>query len=242
MVAGALAWTAAAPIAGPVLGVEMGVTELLIGLPLATFAALLPDIDHPDALLTRGWIPGTKYLGFLGKPIGFLVSIPPRVIGMAARSVMGHRGGTHSLLFAALWTFGFLPLYGLFIAGLAWVLGTALASTPLAFDPTWLFEWEKAHLGVIYAFVALAVGLGYLSHLATDSLNTVPVPWLWPFTKRRFFFLPPGLRIRVESLAEWLFRVLITLALIAALWLAVGAPLLHHAEQAIGEKTSQAQR
>lgn len=224
MIVGALAWTATAPVAGPLVGLDMGPVEIAAGLPLATFAALLPDVDHPDSLASRGWLPMRGKFGIVGKILAFLISVPPRVIGFLARSVMGHRGGTHSLLFCVLWSFGFLPLYGLMAAGIAYLLGTLLASTPLAFDPTWLWEWEKANAGAVFTFVVLAVAIGYLSHLVVDSFNTVPVPWLWPFTKRRFFFLPKGLRIRVESPAEWLFRMLVTLAFFAAVWIFIVAP------------------
>ncbi len=70
----------------------------------------------------------------------------------------------------------------------------------------------------------VCIGLGYFSHLFADSLNTVPVPWLWPLKRKtktgrkskdyvRWFFLPAPLRVTVGSLAEDIFRAVTSLIL-----------------------------
>jgi membrane-bound metal-dependent hydrolase YbcI (DUF457 family) len=38
--------------------------------------------------------------------------------------------------------------------------------------------------------------VGWLSHLAADSISYMGVPWLWPLTARRIRLLPYGFRVR----------------------------------------------
>jgi len=243
MVFGALAWTTAAIPLSVAVGVDLSPVEVAIGLPIATVAALLPDIDHPDALLTRGWIPGTKYFGKLGRLLGIFISIPPRIIGHLARGVMGHRGGTHSIVFGLLWTFAALPLYALLIAALAWLISLVLSVTPLAFDPGAVWAWEQAHLPSIMPLVMLGVFLGYFSHLASDGLNTVPIgPIFWPFSKKRPFLWPKGLRIRVDSPVEHLLRSLLMIVTIVLVVWVIVPPLYQQARDGVSDITEQIQK
>lgn len=243
MAFGALFWVAGAGAVAEVAHVDLGPTELVGGLAIATVAGLLPDIDHPDALLTRGWVPGRKLLGPLGKPVGWLFALPPRIVGKLARTTMGHRGGTHSFAFAALWTFGALPLYGLMAGLIAWVLSAILTMVGAGFDPAVVWSWEREHLPAALPCVMIAVGLGYLSHLFADSLNTVPAgPLFWPFSKRRPMWMPKGLRIRVDSPAEALVRSLVILAVIAIGLVTIALPVYNATRDAAQKASTEIQQ
>lgn len=243
MAFGALFWVAGAGAVAEVAQVELGPTELVGGLAIATVAGLLPDIDHPDALLTRGWVPGRKLLGPIGKPIGWLFALPPRVVGVIARSAMGHRGGTHSFVFAGLWTFGALPLYGLMAGVIAWILSALLSVVGFGFDPATVWNWEREHLPAALPCVMIAVGLGYLSHLFADSLNTVPAgPLFWPFSKKRPMWMPKPLRIRVDSPAEALVRSLVILSVVAVGLLTIAVPVYNATRDAAERATERIER
>lgn len=207
---GALFWAGGAPVVAPIAGMEATPAAIIAGFGIAAVASVLPDIDHPNALITKGYIPGSGALGPLAKLLGLFISVPPRIVGMLARSVMGHRGGTHSILFMALWTLGALPIYALFAAGLVLAASGVLSWTPLGFETQVVWDWGRENVPSAMPLVMSAVFLGYLSHLFSDSLNQAPVPWLWP-AKRRFFFLPKPLRIQVGGSTEWLIRMLVVL-------------------------------
>lgn len=220
---GALFWAGGAPIVGSAVGMDVTPAVMIGGLGITAIASVLPDIDHPNALITKGYIPGARSLGPIARLLSLVFSIPPRLVGMIARSAMGHRGGTHSILFMLLWTFGALPLYALCAGAGAWILSGALSWTPLGFDPGAVWAWEREHLPAFMPLVMLAVFLGYLSHLVSDSLNQAPVPWLWPM-KKRIFFLPKPLRIQVSSPTEWLVRMVVILATVVIAFGTILAP------------------
>lgn len=220
---GALFWAGGAPIVGEMAGIDVTPAVMIGGLGITAIASVLPDIDHPNALITKGYIPGARALGPIARLLSLILSIPPRLVGMIARSAMGHRGGTHSIVFMLLWTFGALPLYALCAGAGAWILSGALSWTPLGFDPGAVWEWEREHLPAYMPLVMLAVFLGYLSHLFSDSLNQAPVPWFWPI-KKRIFFLPKPLRIQVSSPTEWLVRMIVILAAIVIAFGTIVAP------------------
>lgn len=233
---GALFWVAAAPIVGPAAGVDVTPGVMIGGLGITAIASVLPDIDHPNALITKGYVPGSRSLGAPARWASLILSIPPRLVGMVARSAMGHRGGTHSILFMLLWTFGALPLYALCAGVGAWLLSGALSWTPLGFDPGSVWAWEREHLPAFMPLVMLSVFLGYLSHLFSDSLNQAPVPWLWPL-KKRIFFLPKPLRIKVSSPTEWLVRMLVILL---AVVIGIGSILMPTVKALTGKDEPQA--
>jgi len=67
---------------------------------LGSLAGLAPDLDEPNAALARGsWTPQTapKLFKFLVSLFSLLFFRP---LGLLLRGVLGHRGGTHSLLCA----------------------------------------------------------------------------------------------------------------------------------------------
>lgn len=120
-------------LAGPVLGFPIALVALT--LPAAAFAGTLPDIDHPSSWLGRR-LPGVSHL---------------------VRLVLGHRGGTHSLLA---------------------VLGCFLGLTYLR------THTNLSSLSVAGAtIVTSAILVGYLSHILADALTKSGVPLLWPLRK-----------------------------------------------------------
>lgn len=182
------------------LGVMMPVNQYVdhltpasagLGLAVATGAAMLPDLDHPNSTIahTYGWF--TKQL----------------CRGVATISG-GHRKGTHSLLgtttfgvgAAAMstndWTRAILVWLCLGMAVRAlWKrpknrpngkfdysdvagLVNALASAAIALALVWLTRND-----VLVPTVAVIVG--YLAHLIGDTFTKGGVPWMYPFTKTR---------------------------------------------------------
>lgn len=97
---------------------------------IAGIASLVPDIDHPHSILSKG------NLEFLS---------------IAVRTATPHRKGTHSLIGAVFFT---------------------------AFSGL-LLMYFKGH--IIYT---IPFFLGYISHLASDSMNITGVPWGWPKGKK----------------------------------------------------------
>lgn len=163
-------------------GVSPRPAEMLAGAVVCAGAAMLPDLDHPEATVTRSLGPLTEI------PSGFLSSLAG-----------GHRNGTHSFLFAALAGFGtflllgqmpqpwgalliafFFPALlirvltearGLVCAGLAMIVSTVVV------------------MGHVRPMVlAVSVGLGCLLHMLGDFVTPEGVPPLWPVSRIRWRF------------------------------------------------------
>lgn len=197
-----------------VLHMDFSTGEMLAGAAIGAISGVLPDIDHPDSLITKGVIPGTRRLGFIARILGWILSIPPRVIGMFARQIGAHRGPTHSILFAVGWTLLATPIYVLFFsligAGIA-----ALAETIFQFFP--VIGNHSANVGQITStvthgmwhhlpLIAAAVCLGYISHLFSDGLTNAPNMYLWPLSFKKYHLQPLApLRVTTESFTEKVF-------------------------------------
>lgn len=201
---------------------------LAIGIAWGAIAGDLPDVDHPQARVSRSQF---------GSGLARLLGLPVRIVGVFIRGLrVTHRGPTHSLAFMALWAAIAAPLYlasagGLLVA-LAWMvdkIAAALHTSAHVNAPAMRFLF--ADLALVYPYTVLCTALGYGSHLVLDSL-TGALPWGWPFARRRFSLAPAPLRIRTGSSFEtWLVRpVLILVAAVAFLEVA-GMPL---ARQALG--------
>lgn len=241
--AGGLFAAAAVPPLTDAMGMDYSTPELMIGVGIGVVAGLLPDIDHPNSMLTAGVVPGASRLGPLGKPLGWLLSIPPRIIGVGARATMNHRGGTHSALFMVLWTILAAPLYGALAVFLAFILSLilgALASVlPVIpdFSTGSVASWIVEVLPHFLPLIMTSVFFGYLSHLITDSMTNVPIPWPWPFSKKRFFLLPKPLRVTTDSGRENFFvRPLIFVLLLLALLVNIVIPAARGASETVQEE------
>jgi membrane-bound metal-dependent hydrolase YbcI (DUF457 family) len=156
--------------------------ELVAGTVVCAGAAMLPDIDHPNATVSRA----------LGPVTWFASRAASRLFG-------GHRVGTHSLPFAALMSL--LVAYGL----------AHVHSQILAFFLCFFFtslcvrvmtEADGAVCAVISAGVASAmimgapghqwladaIGLGCLLHIAADGVTTEGICLMWPLSREKVRF------------------------------------------------------
>jgi membrane-bound metal-dependent hydrolase YbcI (DUF457 family) len=165
-----------AALAAPVLlSLTQGsLTAVIIGVPMATLGAMLPDIDARHFPLQgeiwRGWkrLARTAWArGPFGAPfalaaiiVGGIITGFLGTISWLVRRVVSHRGFTHTIICAAI--LGALCVWaGERLIG-SWVPGVALA-------------------------------VGYLSHLVTDAMTYRGVDMLWPVPVT-IHVLPRGLR------------------------------------------------
>jgi inner membrane protein len=86
------------PVMHPVLGFIAALALHLAGVTLAAGAAMLPDWDHPDAKVVR-------VVPILGPALCHLIRFLSKLT-----TGIEHRGLSHSLLFSALWAWGFYLL------------------------------------------------------------------------------------------------------------------------------------
>lgn len=152
--------------------IHLSAEQVAVGTVVAMGAALVPDLDEPGSSASRSF-------GLLGRYGAKLVA---KVTG-------GHRGGTHTLpVWAAAVAATFLatasPLAAAILLGLLVTVGLdVLRKVPegaewLAGGAVFLLASQLVHAGDVWP--ALAVGVGWLSHMAGDTLTPHGVPWLWP--------------------------------------------------------------
>ena len=206
---GAAVWLLVAPPVSIALNQPLTVGELAAGTLACAGAALVPDLDHPQATVAQTFGP-----------------ISQSVARFTALASGGHRNGTHTILFAL-------------GAGLATALVVALGNWPswimmfilAAFairglnlvPPQWrgsgkpLFilalaagaTYGLSQLGVVeWWWLAPAMALGCLTHLAGDCATPERCPLLKPLSKKRFGY---GL---ITHTGNWTERKLIAPALI----------------------------
>lgn len=178
---GAVAYLAAAPLLIPTAPPEVAA----VGAVMAAGAALLPDLDHPDATAARAYGPITW------------------VLARAVCAVSGgHRGATHSLLgiavagglAAAVSYAGGWPLtvavwlcVGLAVRALRGRtrrggMASGLVSAAACAVPAW---WLVHGSGwVVAAPTGWALAVGYAAHIAGDALTEHGVPLGWPHRRR----------------------------------------------------------
>lgn len=185
-VSGALAWLAAAPAVQAATDTQLSVAQLAAGAIVCAGAALLPDLDHPQATIAH-------FLGPLSQLLAHAV----------AAAAGGHRQATHSLAFCALAAGGVWALLQTFggSAGMGVLfVCTALALRGLGLAPpgkgpivggvtiavqaaaiTWAVaryapgQWE---------WLPVAVALGCLAHLVGDCATPGGCPLAWPLPHR----------------------------------------------------------
>jgi membrane-bound metal-dependent hydrolase YbcI (DUF457 family) len=158
--------------------------ELVATTVVCAGAAMLPDIDHPQATVSRA----------LGPVTWFLSRACARVLG-------GHRSGTHSILFAVVLSWALtslivglsgplLPLFlCFFFASLAVrVLTEAEGAVCAVLAAGVASALLMATSGDSYTWLAPAIGLGWLLHIAADLLTTEGTAFLWPLSKTFFRF------------------------------------------------------
>jgi membrane-bound metal-dependent hydrolase YbcI (DUF457 family) len=180
---GALAFLAVLPLLSQA-GLSLTPLTLPVAALAAAGAATLPDLDHPQATVSR--------------------SFGPVTVGLARRvswCTGGHRGGTHSLVAVAALSGGAagLDLTGALPRGLAcaflFALATAAVQLRLARPLLHTTICVAAAIGLVTlsaqhpvtpGVLPCAVGVGSAAHLVGDMLTAEGVPLLWPVSRRRF--------------------------------------------------------
>ncbi|MDN5685260.1 MAG: metal-dependent hydrolase [Brachybacterium sp.] len=190
-ISGAAAWMAlagSASMMGHPVGLdlwELDGAQVISGAVVATGAALLPDIDHSGATISRSG--------------GGLTKAITRTVG----SVAGHRGATHTLLAVLAFTalamlvggldhqarlpvLGEIPTGPVVLVGVMCALGTRALKGVDGLLLPWLVGLASALAIAVIApeatfWLPAAVAVGTLTHLVGDLLTTDGIPFpTWP--------------------------------------------------------------
>lgn len=220
-------------VAGGTVGhfvLHLGPAHLAVMAAVTAGAAVLPDIDHPDASVARSF-------GFVTKGFAWLVE---HVSG-------GHRHGTHSLAGVAAFTGAAYAAghYRQLLAGkiglglmLVLVLASGLRALKIGghFADLLAIGGAAAMLYSGYGVngVPLAIAAGTAAHLAGDMLTNEGIPIAWPLSRFHVRLLPEPLAFTTGTRPE---RWVVAPAMLAALvWLVAvvekimpgGRITLHH--------------
>lgn len=165
-------------------GYPMSPGEVACGTAVAAGAAMLPDLDHPQATVSRS----------LG-PVSWMAS------RLVSRIAGGHRNGTHSLLACALVGLGMQALIdvsgeNLWAVFAICFLCLSLVTRVLLDGHSAITTTILAGLGAAaclavspsFSWLAVAVTSGYALHLAGDIVTPEGIPPLWPVSKTRVRF------------------------------------------------------
>lgn len=194
---GAVAWLGLAPalsvlpllnessryIETGIMATAMAPTELVAGAIVCAGAAMLPDLDHPSATIAQTFGPVTWGLS---KIVAWLSG--------------GHRGMTHSLVFAVAIGFGAHWLASTYPIGrdimVVLLIGLALRAIGIGIPGNRLGS-AMINVGITaglfvvfrsmevgYAWLGMAVGLGCLIHVVGDCMTERGCPVLWPLAQR----------------------------------------------------------
>jgi membrane-bound metal-dependent hydrolase YbcI (DUF457 family) len=158
--------------------------DLALGTLTAMGAAMLPDLDHPKATMT-------KSMGPLSWLVCHAVILP--IFG-------GHRKGTHSIAFVAIVGLAAQTalIYRDHVAGaavmwlllsLSWASGVRLLKirgwlddvipVVLAAGLVFVTDWDLS-------VVPIALMIGAAAHVAGDCLTDKGCPLLWPMSRAKF--------------------------------------------------------
>jgi membrane-bound metal-dependent hydrolase YbcI (DUF457 family) len=184
--------------------------HLAVGAAVTAGAAVLPDVDHPDASVAETF-------GFVTKSFAWLIE---HISG-------GHRHGTHSLAGIAAFTgaayaaehsrqtlggkigLGFLLVLAL-AAGIRALKIGGHAGDLLA------IAGAAAMLGSGFgvARIPWAIAVGTATHLAGDMLTNEGIPIAWPLSRQHFRLLPEPFAFTTGSRPErWVVAPLMVAAL-----------------------------
>lgn len=165
------------------LTLELGPGEIIAGSLVCAGAALLPDVDHRSATVTKTY---GKVTEILSDMLNFLFG--------------GHRMGTHSFFFAA--------LMGIVVTLLAWwselavqifvflLIGIALQGLGFGLDKnrtasgvinalaTAAITLALYAAGTDYSWLGMAVAFGVILHFFGDMVTKMGVPIFWPLYRK----------------------------------------------------------
>lgn len=196
-----------------VLHLPLTGTLLLTGLTAG--AAVLPDLDHPEATLAHCF--------------GFLTKLFAELVGKISG---GHRKGTHSLLGVATFT-GLAWLAVTFRHDLAGRIGLCVLLSLVIAGGLYALRigGHKADLLAIAAavamtttgyglpLVAMATGLGCCAHIfAGDMLTDSGCPLAYPLSRYRFKWWPEPAAFTTGTKPEALFAAVLVLVLGFLAW------------------------
>lgn len=170
----------------------------LVGCAVGTIAALLPDIDSPNATIRttfgvgreQSWRELQRWQNKNLFEVAFdaIQWFVARILDIIHR-FLPHRGPTH-------WGITFVGL-----TGVVWLLG-------------YWFGWPW--------YYAFAFGVGYASHLVADGVTIAGVRLFAPFYKRSIHFVPRAWTIRTGSWHEYMVLTLFLALLLGYYWLFIG--------------------
>jgi membrane-bound metal-dependent hydrolase YbcI (DUF457 family) len=127
------------------------------------------------------------------------------------RATLRHRGVSHSLLALAA------------CVGVTWFMLRLFQANPIAMGEVDLSLSRHA-----VRVLTIALGLGFLSHLAADACTVAGIRPLLPFTQWRVWLLPRPLRGRtggpLDTGTRWLAVTVLAFGLVLAASRALGAP------------------
>lgn len=185
---------------------------------VTTGAALLPDIDHLEATISRALGPITRGVAWLVRGLSSAVYRATRT-DRDGRGTGKHRYLTHTLCFSLLlgvltavltavggpWAVGTVAVLAVLLAVKVlgwWVLAAATAGVLLVSvlgDLPQLLAGMELKLGI-------AITLGCIVHILGDWITEAPVPMLWPLKiqGRRWYpcNAPAAVRFEVNSPTE----------------------------------------
>jgi len=233
---GAVVFAALAP------ALHVPLVDLPAGVVLGAGAGVLPDIDHPDStiadsfgFLTEGFSRLTNKISgghrhgthsFIGVAIFTVLAWVFGVLQThhSAGMRFGHGSLAGSLTVAMIPAVLILTLlyssalralkigghHGDLI-GFAGAVATCYLGTDIV--PVTVWHWK-------IPFIAVAVALGCLAHIAGDELTHGGCPVLWPVSQYEFHLLPKPMRITTAKMTEnkVIFPLLVILLIVAVVY------------------------
>jgi membrane-bound metal-dependent hydrolase YbcI (DUF457 family) len=200
---------------------HLNLPHLAIGAAIAAGAAVLPDIDHPDASVARCF-------GFVTEAFAWLIE---HLSG-------GHRHGTHSLVGVAAFTGGAYAAehYRYTLPGkiglgllLVLVLAAGLRALKIGGHFSDLIAIAVAagmfYTGFGVTEVPWAIAVGTATHLVGDMLTNEGIPIAWPLSRFHVRLLPEPFAFTTGTRPErWVVAPVLLAALLWLTWLATIAP------------------
>lgn len=240
---GLLTWAAVTSLASNHPIGQLTPQSWAVGAVLATGAALLPDLDHPSSTISRTFGPISQGMSTAINTISGFVYRTTRTRRDSNRGG-GHRGLTHTLVFALLAAVGTtavvqtsqkwaLPVLMFMFCGLA-VRGVmsdwcpkqdALWITGVSAAMTWACVAWTAQSSASAAACGVAVGIGCVAHYFGDAITEQGCPMLWPIPlggKTWFSVAPPKvMRMRTGGTVEM--TVVGPIITLLSVWLSAAA-------------------
>jgi membrane-bound metal-dependent hydrolase YbcI (DUF457 family) len=239
---GLLAW-AGVSVAGVWHGLPLSPHTWAVGATLATGAALLPDIDHPQSTIARTFGPASELLSRGMHELSHAVYRTTRTRRDSNRHG-GHRGLTHTLVFGVFAGLGTITAVN---ANQQWALPTLLFVFCGLAVRGLLHEWTPRGdalavtlltavlTGVLWHWVTLAPGqaewcgiaviTGCVAHYLGDAVTEQGCPILWPLPVlgRTWFPVAPPKVMRMRTGGRVELLVVLPGLSVLALWMSAMA-------------------